>query len=167
VLLKERLDRFPAEVAVGGPGKAGRWVRDRDLFACRGPAPEGLGAEPAGELPGEGIALARAAPGAAAPEAGLTAVSAVYRAGEGGPVGVPTGQVFVRFAAGAAAEAQRQRLLEAGYEITEVPVYAPHAAWLKARSGDPADALRGLGRLTALPGVEHVEPQILSARAWK
>jgi hypothetical protein len=165
--LKERIDSFPDRIEVGPPGKTARWLRDPDLLAAQGSVPEALAAEPAGEVPGEGLALASAAPDAAAPAAELARVTAVYRAGEGGPVGVPTGEVFVRFAAGTRAANHRSALAAAGFEIKEVPAYAPHAAWVRARSHDAAEALAGLGRLAALPGVENVEPQLLSARVWK
>jgi len=167
VLLKDRLDRFPAEIEVGTPGQSARWRKDAHLFAGRGAPPEALSAAPAGEIPGEGLALSRAAPGAAAAEADLGRIAAVYRTAEGGPVGVPTGEVLVRFASGVAAEERREALAGAGYELSQVLAYAPHAAWVRARSGDGADSLTGLGRLRALPDVEHVEPQLLSARAWK
>lgn len=47
------------------------------------------------------------------------------------------------------------------YELVESLAYAPQAAWLRAPSGDMADALAGLSRLEQLPDIENVEPQML------
>jgi hypothetical protein len=80
---------------------------------------------------------------------------------------VPTGIVSIRFADDLRAEDQRDQLAACGYEIVRVPGYAPHAAWLKASSGSIRDALEGLGRLLALPGVKAVEPELLGERAFK
>jgi len=98
-------------------------------------------------------------------EAGMTvqsgALSAVYGLQPSGLLAVPTGRVFVRFAEGVKAESRRQEINRAGYELIESLSYAPHAAWLRARSGDIADALAGIPRLEQLPDVENVEPQML------
>lgn len=85
----------------------------------------------------------------------------VYRRAHGGGLVVPTGRVLVRFSEGEPAEQHREQLAEAGFDIEQVLAYAPHAAWLRARSGDIADTLAGLDGLAARPGVEHVEPQML------
>jgi hypothetical protein len=93
-----------------------------------------------------------------------TAVTPVYALQSSGQMAVPTGLVFIRFAETVAAEAQRQAIAQAGYEIAQIPSYAPHAAWLRARSGKMADALTGLSRLAAIATVENVEPQMLMPR---
>jgi len=79
----------------------------------------------------------------------------------------PTGLVFIRFADGESAEAQRPRLAAAGYEIVRVPAYAPQAAWVEASSGSIRDSLAGLERLLALPGVQAVEPELVAERSFK
>ena len=90
-----------------------------------------------------------------------TTLGPVYRRMPGGSLVVPTGRVLVRFAEGEPVERHRDELAGAGYEIDEVLSYAPHAAWLRARSGDIADTLAGLDRLAAQPGIENVEPQMV------
>jgi hypothetical protein len=104
--------------------------------------------------------IARAAAGA---ETGGPEVGPVYVSPDGVLV-VPTGLVFVRFEDGSSAEARRADLDRAGFEIVQVPGYAPHAAWVRARRGGIAASLAELDVLTALPGVRHVEPQMLSER---
>ena len=89
----------------------------------------------------------------------------VYSVGEDGPIAVPTGRVFVRLEEGLRAEERRPQLLAAGFEIEQVPSYAPHAAWLRPREGGVAAALHGLAALERVPGVVHVEPQLLRERA--
>jgi hypothetical protein len=82
----------------------------------------------------------------------------------GGPLAVPTGLLFVRFAEGTAAASQRESLERAGFDLVEVPSFAPHAAWIRPSAGGIGAALRRLADVEAIPGVENVEPQMLTAR---
>lgn len=91
----------------------------------------------------------------------------VYRAQPSGAFAIPTGRVWVRFAEGVEATRQREALAKAGFSIEESPGWAPQAAWVRASSGKIADALAAAARLSALPKVEQVEPQILTAIARK
>jgi hypothetical protein len=90
---------------------------------------------------------------------------AVYVDPASGRILVPTGRVFVRFNESIAADAMRAPLQEAGYRIVSVPDYARHTAWLEATSGGASRGLADIARLEGLPGVENVEPQLLSLRA--
>jgi hypothetical protein len=92
-------------------------------------------------------------------------VGPVYRRDAGDGLVIPTGTVLVRFADGDPAEQHRDDISAAGFEIEWVLSHAPQAAWVRARSGDIVDALRGLTRLEQLPGVHNVEPQLLSEAA--
>jgi hypothetical protein len=92
-------------------------------------------------------------------------ISAVYNAGA--TLAVPTGLVFVRFAASVDAESQRAALKRAGYAIDEVPSYAPNAAWVRDAGDDAAAALTGIDNLEKLAHVENVEPQLLMPRALR
>ena len=71
----------------------------------------------------------------------------------------PTGKVWVRFAEGTDARERAADLAAAGFTIDSIPGYAPHGAFVVA--GDAAAALKGLEKLRALDGVEHVEPQVV------
>ncbi len=107
-----------------------------------------------------GIAVLAA--GAVGPEVDdATPVMPVYRRGHGGGVVVPTGRVLVRFAEGDSADAHREELAAAGYELEQVLAYAPQAGWARATSGSIVDTLGHLDRLEALPGVENVEVQMV------
>lgn len=86
----------------------------------------------------------------------------VYRRVPGGGLAVPTGRAFVRFAVEDRAEGHRAELEASGYRLEDVPAYAPHAAWIRHRSGDIATALRTIGSVERIPGVAHVEPQFLA-----
>jgi hypothetical protein len=91
----------------------------------------------------------------------------VYSAGSGGPLAVPTGRVFVRLAAPLRPGQRRAELAAAGFEIERELAYAPQAAWLRPAAGGVEAALRGLDALARIPGIEHVEPQMLLERALK
>jgi len=93
-----------------------------------------------------------------------TAIGPVYRIGETGPLAVPTGKVFVRFAEHATFEDHRKEIEEAGFEISQILPYAPHASWVEPSSRKIADAISGFNALQQIPGVEIVEPQMLMER---
>lgn len=85
----------------------------------------------------------------------------VYAMEGGGPPAVPTGLVFVRFADGLEAASYRGTFLHAGYEIVKTLAYAPNAVWIRAASGQLAQALANLRIIETFPGVENIEPQFL------
>jgi|tagenome__1003787_1003787.scaffolds.fasta_scaffold19856657_1 hypothetical protein len=132
------------------------YALDEGLVAVHGDAP--AGEKPVASLEGDAITVVDA-PSAA------QHVGPVYRAGPGGPIAVPTGRVFVRFQEGTDAASRAGELAAAGFSIESVPSYAPHAAWVRPGSESVADALVDLDRLRALPGVENVEPQLVSEAA--
>ncbi|HET7464527.1 MAG TPA: hypothetical protein VFJ82_24925 [Longimicrobium sp.] len=123
-----------------------------DLHAVHGAAGETEGAAPVADV-GE----ARVYPG---PGAGGGPVYAL----SGGSLAVPTGRVYLRFAPGADPHAAEGALRGAGFRIERVPAYAPHTAWVAPVEGDIAGALQRIGALSALPGVEHAEPEMLMER---
>ena len=98
------------------------------------------------------------------PPVAETTIGPVYELQPGASLAVPTGRVFIRFADSVKAETRRDELREAGYGIDRLLSYAPNAAWLTAHSGRIGDALRGIDRLVALNGVEHVEPEVRMTR---
>lgn len=90
-------------------------------------------------------------------------ISPVYTLSSGS-LAVPTGLVFIRFAENVNVDSQQAAINQSGYEISQVLGYAPHAAWLTAKSGKVSDALLGIARLASLSHVENVEPQMLMAK---
>lgn len=141
--------------SAGGPALSLRG----DLVAVHGLSP--------GEAPpGARLLLDRGriavVPSSALPPA-PAATGPVYSSADGEIV-VPTGRVFVRFAAGTDAHSRAADLERAGFSIEKVPVSAPHAAWVTARRDGVVAALRGLADLARLLGVDGVEPQWLRER---
>ena len=88
----------------------------------------------------------------------------VYVLQPGGTPAVPTGLVFVRFGSGVKPVDRLQDLEKAGYEIEQTLDYAPEAAWVRAKSGDIADALTRIDDLEKIADIENVEPQMLKRR---
>lgn len=80
---------------------------------------------------------------------------------------MPTGRVLVRLEKGIKPGQRREEFASIGFEIETTLVYAPSSAWLEPREGGVAKALNGIGALEKVPGVEHVEPQLLMARVFK
>jgi hypothetical protein len=91
---------------------------------------------------------------------------AVYM-GNGGLMFVPTGRVFVRLDDGMSLEAHAEAFRKLGYAIVQALPYALNAGWLEHAQKDTAEALRGIPELARLPGVQHVEPQLLTVRAQR
>ena len=93
-------------------------------------------------------------------------ISAVY-VGHGGLMFVPTGRVFVRLDDDTPLEAHAEAFRKLGYVIFQALPYAPNAGWLEHAEADVAKALRGIPDLARLPGVQNVEPQLLTVRAQR
>ncbi|MEH2314606.1 MAG: hypothetical protein V7K35_25135 [Nostoc sp.] len=94
-------------------------------------------------------------------------LSPIYTLQPNGSLAVPTGLVFIRFAEGVDVESQREVINRVGYEIAQSLDYAPHAAWLRAQSGNIADAIAGIPQLEAIPKVENIEPQMLMEKGLR
>ena len=94
-------------------------------------------------------------------------LSPIYTLQPNGSLAVPTGLIFIRFAESVDVKSQREVINRAGYEIVESLPYAPHSAWLRAQSGNIADAIAGISRLEAIADVENVEPQMLMERGLR
>ncbi|WP_375470950.1 hypothetical protein [uncultured Nostoc sp.] len=94
-------------------------------------------------------------------------LSPVYTLESNASLAVPTGLVFIRFAEGVDVESQHEVINRAGYEVAERLSYAPHTAWLRAKSGNIVDAIAGIYRLEAIANVESVEPQMLMERSLR
>ena len=115
---------------------------------------------------GGSIAIGPAAAGAGAHDVrDASALGPVYRAAQGGGVVVPTGRALVRFGDDDEAECHRDELAAAGFDLEQPLSYAPQAAWVRASSGLITDTLCGLASLERLPGVQHVEPQLITEAA--
>ena len=69
--------------------------------------------------------------------------------------------MLVRFGAGDRIEAHREELRAAGYELDAALGFAPQAGYVRPADRDAA----GVDRLRAIPGVEHVEHEVLMQRS--
>ena len=78
-------------------------------------------------------------------------------------IAVPTGRVLVRLTGETSIATRAADITTAGYLIEEQLAYAPNTAWVRAADGTIASALRRLEALGSLPGVQHVEPQLIRA----
>ena len=159
--MSERWKDYPPALS-GSQKEGGAFRRQDDYYAVHGDAGAAGADEALFQLADGKVSVHRGAP-ATGVRPGRQ-IGPVY-ARPDGPLAVPTGNLFVRFREGSSAEEHREAIGRAGYEIVKVPGYAPHAVWVRARSNDMATALRGMPALAALPGVEHVEPEMLTVRA--
>ncbi len=163
---KNPLPKFPREVRSRTQPPVTVYTRLPDHYAVHGPQPDRPPAENPVLAMGEGedrIEIFRGeaekknnAPGKIGP---------VYTLPPGGAPAVPTGRIFIRFKEKIPVEQRLQEIEQAGYEIVQRLEYAPHAAWLQARSGEIADALTDISALERIADVENVEPQMVLQRA--
>lgn len=163
------LATFPETLRISTE-KMGTYTRVPRHFAVHGalpetPDPEPLGLRVVGRLEAEDVTFVRSED--AMRELTSTEPTPVYATSQGGPLAMPTGEIFVRLAPSLNVRDFIVPLEGAGYEVTKTLVYAPQAAWLKARSGSTAEALRRIPNLEALPEVENVEPQMLAIRTHR
>ena len=110
----------------------------------------------------EGIAIYRGEPDEN--HGDTISLTPVYSLQPSGPLAVPTGKVFIRFAQGVEAASRREEIESAGYEIIKTSNYTPHTAWLQSTSGSIAHSLSNINALESLKDVENVEPQMLTVR---
>lgn len=162
---KDPFPKYPQQLRVSTAHPDARYVRKFGCYAVHGRQPD-VPAPGAVLLLNEGdVAIFSGE----SDETGTVSIagnlSPVYALHPNGPLAVPTGLIFVRFAQRISVESRREEIHRAGYEVAEDLFYAPHAAWLRILSGDIADALAGIPVLEAMPDVENVEPQMLTERA--
>ncbi len=161
MLKHTRFDDYPQRIRYGTERPEAVYARVPGYYAVHG-RPSGAPA-PGAVLLLEEQAIAVFEGEAEGPPAAT--LTPVYALEPNGPLAVPTGRVFVRFAEGVDVETRRDALHRAGYEVAQRLAYAPQAAWLRAHSGEPAHALANIPALEALPDVENVEPQMLTEPA--
>lgn len=111
-----------------------------------------------------GLTVCRKRHGETMPASATRKIGPVYRLGEHGPLAVPTGKVFVRFAEQISLADHRGEIERAGFEISQILSYAPHAGWVEPGSRKIAEAVGRFQELGQIPGVEAVEPQMLMER---
>ena len=131
-------------------------------YAIHGPLPVQLTESVLLHLYDQSIAVCQGTPAQQLMQTRDLAITPVYALESNGPFAVPTGLVFVRFKEGMKAEAQEQNLASTGYTITDIPLYAPHTAWVRHKSENIAAALTNLTNLENLSDVVNVEPQMLT-----
>lgn len=159
------LAKFPPKIEVSSRPDAKSYALMPGYYAIHG-QPSGTTAPGASYLLNEGqIAVFEGLPDQGSVADAPGKLSAVYSLTPGGSPAVPTGLVFIRFADGVKIAERTKEIKEAGFEVAETLAYALNAAWLRARSGDIADALNGLRALEKISNVESVEPQMLMETA--
>ena len=161
---KDIFSEYPHQVPAGTERSSSIYELSTGFYALHGRQP-GTPAPGADYLFNDGrIAVFQGAPDKAAAEA-PEELGPVYTLQPGGSPAVPTGLVFIRLRDGVPIDGGEAEIKKAGYEIAERVEYASNAAWLRARSGNIADALKGIESLNSIPEVENVEPQMLMASA--
>jgi hypothetical protein len=157
--------KFPKQIRVSSRPDAQRYEIMPDHYAIQGRQP-GNSAAAAAYVFNEGaVTVFKGGPSEATAAAAPGKVSPAYSLVPGGSPAVPTGLIFLRLAEGVAIDERKKEIAEAGYEVAEPLAYAPNAAWLRAVSGDIADALGRLEALEKMPDVESIEPQMLMESA--
>jgi hypothetical protein len=145
---------FPEEITVSTDGGTVRYERVDDCYATRGAPP---GASVLATLEDDQLKVCRGNI-----EDTTSVGTAVYRLGKSGPLAVPTGRVFVRFEESTALDSHRHEIERAGFQIESPLSWAPQAGWVRPVSRTVHEALLSFHHLEQIPGVERVEPQMLS-----
>jgi hypothetical protein len=157
------MQKLPERVRSG----SGVFERRPDLYALPGDETATGGDARLTQVTGDGSDTYVVYEGPPPQAAEAADVIPVFSAGPGGPIAVPTGRVFVRLAKGTRPEERHSEFGAAGFEIERKLSYAPQAAWLRPVDGGVGAALNGVGALEAIPGVVHVELQLLLERVVK
>ena len=137
---------------------------ETNCFAIHGPLPQALTASVLFSFDNPDITVCRGDISTVSTILADCTVTPVYRLGQNGPLGVPTGRVFIRFQSSVRVSERRDELYACGFTIQETLSYAPHAVWVQSTDGKIATALNSLEKLHALRDVMLVEPQMLMRR---
>ena len=160
----DELARFPESFPQSSAPGAPSYLRVGSRFVVLGPLPDAVRSQLVHSFSDDQVHVCR---GALPNPTGLppsTLVTAAYQLAGIGADAVPTGRLFVRWTDAVPAQSRGDDLLTAGFRIDVVPPYAPHTAWVRAASGDPALALAGIEALARLRDVVHVEPEVWTER---
>lgn len=155
---------YPETIRQSSKGDAAFFHRAADLFAVRGPVPAAVQSNIVAIIEEGNITVCRGAPQDWADNAEITPV---YRLEGGASPAVPTGLIFVRFTEEVSSADRTQDLAQTGYRIDRIPPYAPHTAWVFSADGNAARGLRAIETLMLLPGMVHVEPQLLMPKVTR
>lgn len=158
---------YPQELPAGTEPNSPIYTRLPGFYAIHGWHAESPDNTPVQTLEDGTIAIMRGEPDIAIAPNRLTPVYTLQSGGAAGSMAVPTGRVFIRFADGERVGDREAEINQAGYEVEQRLNYAPNAAWLRARSGSIADALKGIDSLRKIAGVENVEPQMLMQASYR
>lgn len=151
--------RCPDFIDLDDKNRSIRLLKCGGRYALRGNLSERQASEVETRLPADDISIIRGVPPAdLLPEVELLPV---YAAAENSPPAVATERLFLRLRDDFAIDSVRDDIDTLGFDIDDLPAYAPHSAWLRPKSGLVVDALSKLESLRALPGAARVEPQLL------
>ncbi|MEH1786569.1 hypothetical protein [Nostoc sp.] len=162
-LQKDSFSEYPQQIRVGSGHTAVSYTRKSGYYAIHYNQPSTVPAGAILQLNNGEIAVFSGEPNQS--EKGI--LSPIYTLEANASLVVPTGLVFIRFAEGVDVESQREVINQAGYEVAQSFSYAPHAAWLRAKSGNIVDAIAGISQLEAIANVENIEPQMLMERGLR
>lgn len=163
---KDAFAGYPTELRGGTAEQGQTYKRLPGYYAIHDAREAAGGPEPVQTFAEENIAVFKEEAGESADaRAASKNLGPVYTLHSGGSMAVPTGQVFIRFAEGIKVDDRREEIEKAGYKIAQKLDYAANAAWLRASSGNIADALNGIDELQKLKDLENVEPQMLMPAA--
>jgi hypothetical protein len=155
----QQWERCPEFIEIDDKDRSIRLLKCGDRYALRGSLSERQASEVEACLPGDDISIIRGVPPAdLRPEMELLPV---YAAAENTPPAVATERLFLSLRDDLAIDSVRDDIDTLGFDIDDLPAYAPHSAWLRPKSGLVVDALSKLERLRALPGAARVDPQLL------
>ncbi|MEH1889357.1 MAG: hypothetical protein V7K92_07785 [Nostoc sp.] len=160
---KDYFSEYPEQIRVGSDRTAVSYTRKPGYYAIHYNQPKTVASGAVLQLNDGAIAVFPGEPNRS--EQGT--LSPIYTLQPNGSLAVPTGLVFIRFAEGVDVESQREVINRVGYEVAQSLDYAPHAAWLRAQSGNIADAIAGIPQLEAIPKVENIEPQMLMEKGLR
>jgi hypothetical protein len=161
---------YPEEIRVGSDDTAVSYTRKSGYYAIHYNQPKTIASEAILQLNDGAMSTTGYAYAIFAGEPNQSEqnkLSPIYTVQPNGSLAVPTGLVFIRFAEGVDVESQREVINRAGYEVAQILSYAPHSAWLRAQSGNIADAIARIPQLQAIPKVENIEPQMLMERGLR
>lgn len=158
---------FPTRIRANLEPSSLSYVQLPAHFAIHGPVPAHLSPSILGYINNQSIAILRGNVASDITHDSSIRITPVYALEPNSVPAVPTGRIFVRFKENVQAEEKREALAAIGYQIIEIPAYAPHAAWVGVYPDGIGVSLSNITLLQSISDVLNIEPQMLTKLGYR
>lgn len=161
------LSPFPQKIRASLEASSLTYVRLPDHYAIHGTVPTELLMAVRETLNNQSISILQGKMNVERQNRLSLTISPVYALEPHGVPAVPTGKLFIRLEEHIRAEEKRDILETMGYQIIDIPPYAPYTCWVSAHPDSLTTSLSHLSKLQTIADIRNIEPQMLTALRYR